>query len=133
AAKLHPIVCVGETARDEEGSHFTHLARNITQSLSRVDASAASRLTIAYDPVWAIGKSEPPPSRVVSEGVMFIRKTLAGMWGREAALKTRIIYGGSVDAASAAALAAESGVQGFIPGRASVSPEEFAGIVRAFL
>ena len=132
AAKLHPIICVGEPKRDTEGSHFVYLAKNVTQSLARVDGLSASRLTVAYDPQWAIGESEPPAPRVISEGIIFIRKTLADMWGREAALKTRIIYGGSVNAESAETLVREAHVQGFLVGRASTEPENFAAIIKAF-
>lgn len=132
AAKVHPIVCVGESERDSEGAHFSYLSKNISESLARVEPFHASRLTIAYDPQWAIGAAEAPAPRVVSEGIIFIRKTLADTWGREAALKTRIIYGGSVDAESARTLVKEARVQGFLVGRASVDAQSFTSIIKAF-
>lgn len=131
-AKLHPIICVGEATRDSEGAFFSLIANTVSASLSRLEASDASKITIAYEPVWAIGASEAPSPRIVAEAVMFIRKTIADMWGRERALKVRIIYGGSVDATSARAFAETSGIQGLLPGRASVDAEEFTNIVRAF-
>ncbi len=129
--KLHPIICVGESTRDKEGEYFSELSRSVSSSLSRLEASHATRFTIAYEPVWAIGASEAPAPRVVAEAVLFIRKTLVEMWGRERALKVRIIYGGAVTAESAARFR-EAGIEGVLPGRASVDPEEFAGIVRVF-
>jgi triosephosphate isomerase len=132
AANLHPIVCVGESVRDKDGGHFTFLKKNITESLARVEPARASALTIAYDPLWAIGQNEAPTPAVIREAVIFIRKTLADMWGRERALKTRIIYGGSVDSASAGIIAESAGVQGVLPGRASVQAEEFCAIIKAF-
>jgi triosephosphate isomerase len=130
--RLHPVVCVGESMRDAEGAYFSYLSNNITASLSRIDPAHAGRFTIAYDPLWAIGMNEAPPPRVVSEAVMFVRKTLADMWGRERALKVRIIYGGSVNAESAKALKEAGGIQGLLPGRASVDAKEFTDIIRAF-
>lgn len=132
AAKLHPIICVGEPTRDAEGGHFSYLAKEVVASLSRIESMYAPRLTIAYDPRWAIGEPDPPPPRVVSEAIIFIRKTLAEMWGREMALKTRIIYGGSVDVEHAKALVMQGHVQGFLVGRASDHAESFTSIIRAF-
>ncbi len=132
AAGLRAIVCVGELERDQEGGHFAHLAKNVKQSLARIELSDVSRLTIAYDPLWAIGNAEPPSPRIVAEAVMFIRKTLAELWGREKALKVRIIYGGSVNAESAEGFVKTGGVQGFLIGRASVDPQEFTTIIRAW-
>lgn len=131
-AKLHPVICVGEPVRDQEGAYLTYLAKNVMDSLARIEASDASKFTVAYDPLWAIGAPEAPSPRTVAEAVMFIRKTIADMWGRERALKVRIIYGGSVNAASAKAFAEAPGIQGLLPGRASVDAEEFTNIVRAF-
>ncbi len=132
AARLHPIVCVGEPERDKEGGHFSYLKKNVTESLARVESSDAKRLTIAYDPRWAIGNADAPAPRIVREAVIYIRKTLADMWGREQALKTRIIYGGSVDAESALQFANEKIADGLLVGRASVDAKEFSAIVKAF-
>lgn len=130
--RLHPVICVGEPMRDSEGAYFSYLSNNIIASLSRIDPAHAARFTIAYDPLWAIGMTEAPPPRVVAEAVMFVRKTLADMWGREKALKVRIIYGGSVNAESAKGLKEVGGIQGLLPGRASVDAKEFTDIIRAF-
>jgi triosephosphate isomerase len=132
SAKLHPIICVGEPVRDAEGAHFAVLAKNVSASLARIDHSEASRVTIAYDPLWAIGQKEAPSSRIVSEAIIFVRKTLAELWGREAALKTRIIYGGSVTPESAAEFKKGSAAQGLLVGRASVDADSFTKIIKAF-
>ena len=130
--KLHPIVCVGEPVSDAQGAYLSYLSNNVRMSLSRIDPKDASRFTIAYDPLWAIGLEKAPPPRTVSESVMFVRKTIADMWGRERALKVRIIYGGSVNAESARELKEIGGIQGLLPGRASVNAKEFTDIIRAF-
>ena len=131
-AGLHVILCVGELERDQDGGHFTHLAKDVTQSIARLDPSSVSRLTIAYEPVWAIGAPEAPHPRVAEESIVFIRKTIANLWGRERALKIRIIYGGAVDSISAPKFAEHSSIQGLLIGRASVNAEEFSKIIKVF-
>lgn len=132
SAKLHPIICIGEAERDIEGNHFTYIAESVMASLERLDPKDASRFTIAYEPVWAIGAPMAPNARLVGEATMFIRKTLVEMWGRETAQKVRIIYGGSVNAANAKEFADSGSTQGFLLGRASIEPAEFISIVNAF-
>lgn len=132
SAKLTPIVCVGEPKRDSEGHFFEYLKKNVTDSLARVAPSDAKKIIVAYDPLWAIGNAEAPAPSIVREAALFIRKTLAHMWGRKAADAVRIIYGGSVDAANAEDLAKSAGVQGVLPGRASVDPAAFSEIIKAF-
>lgn len=131
-AKLHPIICVGEPVRDSEGGHFSYLAQNVITSLSRIDSKDATRFSIAYDPLWAIGGTEAPSSRLVAEAVMYIRKTIVDIWGRERAQKVRIIYGGSVTRESARQYAIEDTIQGLLVGRASVTPSDFIEIVKVF-
>ena len=132
AARLHPIVCIGETTRDVEGKFFSEIERMTKESLARVEPVHSARLTIAYEPVWAIGKEEAASPRVAVESILYIRKTLADMWGRERALKTRIIYGASVTPENAALFAEEKNIQGLLPGRASVDAAEFTSIIKAF-
>jgi triosephosphate isomerase len=132
AAGLKPIICVGEHVRDKDGGHFAFLQKNVKESLARIVPTDSSRVVIAYDPLWAIGNAEAPSPGIIREAATYVRKTLAEMWGRERALKTRIIYGGSVNAESAALIAKDSGVQGLLPGRASANSEEFTDIIKAF-
>ena len=132
AEKLKPIICVSERERDSNGAYLSLFAKDIAESLSRTEASAASKITIAYEPVWAIGGEEPPPPHAIMETTIFIRKTLAEMWGREAAFKARIIYGGSVNATNAAAIATGAKVSGVLVGHHSINADSFAAIVRAF-
>ena len=131
-AGLVPVLCVGEDAQDSEGKHFTTLTNEITESLAGVVPASAGKIVIAYDPLWAIGQAEPADARAVAQSIIFIRKTLVDLWGREQAEKTRIIYGGSVDSAHAAAFAKEEAIQGLLPGRASVNAAEFCAIIKEF-
>jgi triosephosphate isomerase len=132
AAKLKPIICVSERERDPNAAYLTDFARSIGGSLARIGAAEAKNVIIAYEPVWAIGGEETPPPRLITEAVVFIRKTLAELWGREAAFKTRILYGGSVNADNVSLIAEEAKVDGVLVGHHSVDPEAFAAVIRAF-
>ncbi len=132
-AGLIPIICIGEGERDKEGHYFAQIEKGLAASLARVLPHELARVVIAYEPVWAIGAAVAPGGRVVSEAALYIRKTLAALYGRDAALKTRILYGGAVDATSAPELLREGNVNGFLVGRASVDPVSFIGILRACL
>lgn len=127
--KMVPLVCVGEETRDREGHYLTALQESIEASLARVQEKDMKKLVIAYEPVWAIGAPLPPEARTIRETIIFIRKVLAGMFGRSVALKARIVYGGAVDDENAEELLRDSGAQGFLLGRASVDAERFARIV----
>ncbi len=132
SAKLHPIICVGETERDTDGKFFSVIEKSVKASLARIEPKDAGKFTVAYEPVWAIGKTEAASPRMAAEAILYIRKTIADMWGREYALKVRIIYGASVSAENAPAFAAEKAIQGLLPGRSSVNAEEFTSIIKNF-
>ena len=130
--KLTPIVAIGECERDRDGHYLKELEKSITVSLGSVQEKDLKRLIIAYEPVWAVGAPLPPDARTIRETIIFIRKILAGMFGRSAALKARIIYGGAVDDENVGELIQGSGAQGFLLGRASVDAEEFINVVSMF-
>jgi len=130
--RLTPIVAVGERARDKDGHYLKELETSIVASLSLVEPQDLRKIVIAYEPVWAIGAALPPNARTIRETIIFIRKVLAGKFHRADALKARIIYGGAVSLESAPELIKESGVDGFLLGRASVDAETFTGIVLAW-
>lgn len=131
-SRLHPVICIGESARDPDGKFYSAISKSVKGSLARIDSAYAGKMTVAYEPVWAIGQTEAATPRAASEAIIYIRKTIAEMWGREKALKVRIIYGASVDPENADIFAKEKTVQGLLPGRASADAEQFIGIIKAF-
>ncbi len=130
---IFPVVCVGERERDVGGKYLEELKQQIKNSLGKIQKKDLSRIIIAYEPVWAIGKSARDainPERL-HEMVIFIKKVLTDLFGRESAEETTIIYGGSVDPSNAKDLCQMGEVSGFLVGGASLSPERFAGIVKS--
>jgi triosephosphate isomerase len=132
SAGLTAILCVGERERDQAGSHFAFIEGQLRTAFAGAQ-SLSSRVIIAYEPVWAIGHgaadSMSPAS--VEEMVIFIRKTLAEILTRGAALRVPVLYGGSVEPDNAALLIDEGGVNGFLVGHASAALDPFIEILRS--
>ncbi len=130
-AGLTPLLCVGEGERTAEGAHFTFIEEQLTSALRGMQ-SIVEKLVVAYEPVWAIGKSasEAMKPQEVEETVIFIRKVLSDVLGREPARKVRVLYGGSVEGENAHTLLHDGGVNGFLVGHASATPESFIEILK---
>jgi triosephosphate isomerase len=133
AAGLTPILCVGEERRSHDGEHFSFIEEQLNATLKNVPKNLLKKLIVAYEPVWAIGKSaeEAMKPADLEEMTIFIRKMLAELLDREAGLKVPVLYGGSVEAENAAQLVKEGGVNGFLVGRASAHAESFLAIIEA--
>ncbi len=127
--KLTPIICIGERERDTQGNFLGLVETQIKTALSTVPKARFKDIVIAYEPIWAIGTGATATPDDVNEMRLFIQKTLTKHFDRAAAMKVRIIYGGSVSAENAASLYVGSGVDGFLVGGASLRPAEFAKIV----
>lgn len=131
-AGLTVILCVGETLEQRE--------RNITQevcsiqtkgALAGVSAEEMKNIIIAYEPVWAIGTGKTATAAQAGEACGQIRQVLAGLYGQELADTVTIQYGGSMNAANADELLAQSDVDGGLIGGASLKAADFAAIVTA--
>lgn len=131
-AKLFVIVCVGEDERDASGSHFAAIEEQLRASLPKMSSKDAKSILIAYEPVWAIGKTAADAMTPgdLEETAIYLRKVLAEMVGRTQALNTPILYGGSVEADNAEYLM-HAGVSGFLVGHASVDPKSLLAIAKA--
>ena len=132
-AGLTPIVCVGETLEQyEAGTTSEVVRRQINVGLAGVDSASAARIVVAYEPVWAIGTGKASSGEnadFVHHQV--IRTALSELYGGEAALAIRILYGGSVTAANAAEFFAFADIDGALVGGASLKPDEFVAITKA--
>ena len=130
AAGLEPILCVGETeeARDA-GQTDAVLEGQLRADLAAVDPTRVAEVTIAYEPIWAIGTGRTATPEQAQETIAFIRDLLRE--GGAEADRVRILYGGSVNPANAAELMAQPDIDGALVGGASLDPADFAAIVEA--
>jgi triosephosphate isomerase len=132
-AGLLPIVCVGETlAEREAGKTLEVVARQVRGALAGVAAADVARLTLAYEPVWAIGTGKTATTAQAQEVHAAIRNLLRELAGG-AADEVRIQYGGSVKPDNAAELMAQPDVDGALVGGASLKAADFSQIVKGAL
>lgn len=130
AAGLSVIVCVGETEQERDaGLAAQVVARQVEGSCPQVPG-AAERLTVSYEPVWAIGTGRVAKPADIAAMHALLREKLVAMFGDEGA-DVRILYGGSVKPENAADILAIKGVGGALVGGASLTAECFLGIVGA--
>jgi triosephosphate isomerase (TIM) len=130
AAGLAVIVCVGETeAQRDAGEAEQVVARQLEASLPEGDG-AAGKVTVAYEPVWAIGTGRTPTVDDIGAMHRAIRERLVAFFGPDGAA-VRILYGGSVKPENAGELLAADEVGGALVGGASLTAESFLGIVAA--
>lgn len=130
---LTAVVCIGESVRDARGDYLTHLEKQIRESLAGITRPKLSSVIIAYEPVWAIGKSADQAMTPVTlhETTLFIKKILVSMYGRTAGTAVRVIYGAAVEAKNAGLLVREGVVDGLLVGHASVDAQEFKEIIKS--
>jgi len=130
AAGLTPILCLGETlAEREAGKTFDVVSRQIREGVREIPAAEASKVILAYEPVWAIGTGRTATPEQAQEVHGFLRARMRELWGNAAA-SVRVLYGGSVKPDNIAALMAKEDIDGALVGGASLSPESFARIVK---
>ncbi len=131
AAGLTSILCVGEAERDAGGAHFSFVEAQLSSALKQIPKLSPSKLVIAYEPVWAIGKSAEDAMKPhdVREMSIFIKKTLTDMFERKIAMRVPLLYGGSVEPDNAHVLITEGNVNGFLVGHASAQLDSFMGIL----
>jgi triosephosphate isomerase len=127
---IAPLFCVGETRAERDAGSTAAVFATQLAALDGFSAPPAG-FTLAYEPVWAIGTGLPATPEMAAEAHAALRTLLAGRWGETAARATRILYGGSVTAANAAALFAQPGVDGGLVGGASLDPAAFRAILGA--
>ena len=130
---LTPIVCVGETLEQYESNQTRDVVmRQTSLGLKGVSAEFASRIVVAYEPVWAIGTGKASngieANNVVKE---YIRPAIAELYGEETAQAIRVLYGGSVTGANAAEFFSQPDIDGALVGGASLKVEDFAAITKA--
>ena len=129
---LRPIICVGESLEQREaGEHEEHIRKQVRGALDEICSKQMPFITIAYEPIWAIGTGKTASTEQAQEICALIRKEIAELYNEEIASEMRILYGGSVKANNAVELFAAEDIDGGLVGGASLKTEEFCPIAHA--
>ncbi|QDU86261.1 Triosephosphate isomerase [Planctomycetes bacterium Pla163] len=132
AGGLDAILCLGELLEEREaGRTESVVRRQLTSALADFDRAHLGRLTLAYEPVWAIGTGKVATPDQAEEVHAFVRGLLAGLFDDAAAASVRIQYGGSVKPDNARELLGRPNVDGALVGGASLKADSFTGIAAA--
>lgn len=128
---LLPILCVGELLAEREASKTNEVvARHLKEGLAGLDAEKVSAVTVAYEPVWAIGTGVTATPDQAQEVHDFIRNLLGEMYDGQLAEEIRILYGGSVKPDNAAELMGQKDIDGLLVGGASLKADDFLTIIQ---
>ena len=129
AARLKPIVCVGETEAEREGGLTEKvLFRQITEGLKGFKSKDFDKIVVAYEPVWAIGTGKTATAKDANDTIAYIRSVLNKKF-RGAGDKVRIQYGGSMNTKNCKELMAQEEIDGGLIGGASLKAPDFSQIV----
>lgn len=132
ASSLTPVLCVGESVRDENHEYFNLVKNQILECLNGISKNSISSVIIAYEPVWALSSTVPRKDATAEDSremSVFIRKVLADKFGTSAG-NTRVIYGGSSSEKNAEDFLTNGGVDGLLAGRASLDPKKFSEMIK---
>ena len=127
---LHVILCVGETLEQRESGDTNQIvADQVLGSLADITTDQMSNVTLAYEPIWAIGTGKVATPQQAEEVHSHLRQILVQQFGDEVAQQTRIQYGGSVKPDNAEELLAQPNIDGALVGGASLEVGSFTGII----
>ena len=128
---LMPILCVGELLEEREAGKTEAVCKTQTvEGLKGLSKADALKVTIAYEPVWAIGTGKTATPEDADNVHAYIRKVLADIYDKETAEAVRIQYGGSVKPENVDALMAKPNIDGALVGGASLKADSFTRIVK---
>jgi triosephosphate isomerase (TIM) len=129
---LKPLLCVGETQEErDEGRTDAKISGQLQSALKGLSKEQAALLTVAYEPLWAIGTGKTATAADAQAVCLRIRSELEELFGEDVTRHIRVLYGGSVNEKNAASFKAD-GIDGVLVGGASLRADLFAQIVRSF-
>ena len=130
ADDLIPIVCVGETLEERnQGKTNDVLREQLESALGAVPKEEASKIILAYEPVWAIGTGKSPSAKNIEEVHLFCKKVLSDLFGKRKGSAMSVLYGGSVTDKMIPALMEQKNVDGVLVGGSSLDPHSLSQIV----
>ena len=132
AKDMRVMFCFGEELEDRKsGNHFKIVESQLKNALFSLDASAWSKIVLAYEPVWAIGTGETASPEQAQEMHAFIRKTITKAYDAAIANNVSILYGGSVKPNNAVEIFSKPDVDGGLIGGAALVADDFIAIIEA--
>lgn len=133
AAEIHVLFCIGETLEEREAGRTEEvLSQQLNQSLFHLSSEEFLKISIAYEPVWAIGTGKAATPETAQETHHYIRETIRKHYSDEVAEGTSILYGGSVKPDNAKELFSQEDIDGGLIGGASLKADDFIEIARSF-
>lgn len=130
--KIKPILCCGESLETrEEEETLPFIEAQIRAGLTGLSRTTVTGLTIAYEPIWAIGTGKTATPKMAEEVCAHIRGVLEDLFGETIAENTRILYGGSVNGGNAELFFSEENIDGALVGGAALDASDFAPIIAA--
>ena len=130
--EITPILCVGETKEERKNNETNQILHDqVTSALANLTADEVENIVIAYEPVWAISTFDGDYAKPsdVAKAMDFIRFEVSELYGKKAADRMRVLYGGSVDESTVRGYLDIDGCDGVLVGAASLNYLQFAGIV----
>jgi triosephosphate isomerase len=129
---IEPMLCIGELLEEYEAGKSKDVCRNqLVAGLKGITADQMKVMTIAYEPVWAIGTGKVATPEIAQDIHAYCRTVLAELYGKEIADMVPLLYGGSVKADNAAGLLSQSDIDGVLVGGASLKADSFIAIAQA--
>ncbi len=131
-AGITPILCVGESLEvREQGGEQTFVAGQVIADFAGIPAADATKVVIAYEPIWAIGTGKTATPEQAEDMCAFIRGVVSGIYDNETGNEMLILYGGSMKPSNAKELLEKPDINGGLIGGASLKADDFAAIAEA--
>jgi len=131
AVGITPIVCCGESLETRDAGETDAFVREqVRAALAGLTAETAGDIVIAYEPIWAIGTGRTPTPESANDVCRAIRATIGALLGQPAAIRARILYGGSAKPENIALFMPEPDIDGALVGGASLDAESFVSMLK---
>jgi triosephosphate isomerase len=129
-ANLVPVLCIGETLEERESQRtYRVLETQLNGAFAGITAAEASKVVIAYEPVWAIGTGKTATPDQAQDAHVFVRKQMERIYGKDYAEAVRVLYGGSVKADNVDELMAQPDIDGALVGGESLKADKFLRVI----
>lgn len=132
-AGLEVVLCIGESLNERNRNETNDvLTRQLYAGLKDVYGNELKYISIAYEPVWAIGTGKIPTVKQIEEAMKIIRNNITALYSKELAGNMVVLYGGSVDPVNSKEISKVKGVSGALVGGAGLDPDKFGDIIANF-